>query len=78
MNKQIIKYKKSIENKKIAVIGLGISNMPLINFIYSNDSDITIFDKGNLQRLSENMKALSNLNIKYSLGKRLFIKVKRL
>lgn len=37
-------FKSFIKGKKIAVIGAGISNRPLIRWLYPQNSDITVFD----------------------------------
>lgn len=45
MNKKLEEFKKYIKGKKVAVMGVGISNRPLIRYIYSLGADITAFDK---------------------------------
>ena len=39
------KYIKSIKKKRIAVIGIGVSNTPLIELLLENGCDVTACDK---------------------------------
>jgi len=45
MNTKFEEYKKYIKNKKVAVIGLGISNKPLLRYLSKLGVDITGFDR---------------------------------
>ena len=45
MNSKLNYFKKKIRGSKVAVMGVGISNRPLIRYIYSLGADITAFDK---------------------------------
>ncbi len=44
MKASLSHFKEFIKNKRIAVIGAGISNRPLIRWLYPLNSDITVFD----------------------------------
>ena len=33
MNKKLEEFKNNIKNKKVAVIGMGVSNIPLVEYI---------------------------------------------
>ena len=69
MNQKLANYKNYIRNKKVAVIGIGISNTPLIKYLTAIGVDITAFDKSEEMELKEQLKALDGLKINYSLGK---------
>ena len=43
-NKKLEEFEKNIKNKKVAVIGVGVSNIPLIDYLYSKKAKVTIFD----------------------------------
>ncbi|NLY97285.1 MAG: UDP-N-acetylmuramoyl-L-alanine--D-glutamate ligase [Clostridiaceae bacterium] len=45
MTKRFEHYLYSLKNKKIAVLGMGISNRPLVDFFYENDIYPDLFDK---------------------------------
>lgn len=69
MNKKLEQFKKDIRNKKVAVLGIGISNTPLIKYLAALGVDITAFDKSEESELKPVIEAFKGLNIKYSLGK---------
>ena len=43
-NQKLINFETQLKNKKVAVIGLGVSNIPLIDYLKANDADVTVFD----------------------------------
>ena len=43
-NKKLENFEKNIKNQKIAVIGLGVSNIPLIDYLNKMKSNVTVFD----------------------------------
>ncbi|HHW49073.1 MAG TPA: UDP-N-acetylmuramoyl-L-alanine--D-glutamate ligase [Clostridiaceae bacterium] len=69
MNTKLEEFKKKIKSKKTAVLGIGISNTPLIKFLASMGVDVTAFDKAERDEISDTLKKLEGLNIKYCLGK---------
>jgi UDP-N-acetylmuramoylalanine--D-glutamate ligase len=44
MNRKLNEFKKMINGKRVAVMGVGISNRPLIRYIYELGAKITAFD----------------------------------
>lgn len=51
MNKNFNEFKKFISGKKTAVVGMGISNRPLIHFLVSLGAKVTGFDKKEKEKL---------------------------
>ncbi len=45
MNEQFEIFKNSVRGKNVAVLGLGISNLPALEFLYKCGAQITVFDK---------------------------------
>ena len=45
MKQKLVEFNEFLENKKIAVIGAGVSNVPLIQILYESELDVTVFDK---------------------------------
>ena len=43
-NTKLEEFNNSLENKKVAIIGLGVSNKPLIEYLYKLNAEITVFD----------------------------------
>lgn len=66
-------FKGYIKNKKVAVIGVGISNKPLIKYIYNLGANITAFDiaEESDKYIKETKKEFkkNNILINWSLGK---------
>lgn len=70
MNKKLEDFKKFIKDKKIAVIGLGISNTPLIKYLLGLNANITAFDMAEESQLQNTLKQLNKYGkFNYFLGK---------
>ncbi|NMA67663.1 MAG: UDP-N-acetylmuramoyl-L-alanine--D-glutamate ligase, partial [Clostridiaceae bacterium] len=69
MNTKLDEYKIWIKTKKVAVLGIGISNTPLIKYLATLGVDITAFDRAEEEQLKETLNSLAGLNVKYNLGK---------
>ncbi len=68
MNAKLELFKKEIKEKKVAVLGIGISNTPLIRYLGDLGVKITAFDCAQESALKPAMDALKGLDIQYSLG----------
>lgn len=68
MNIKLIEFKEYIKNKRVAVIGIGVSNRPLIKFLVDIGVNVTAFDKCNEETLGDFAEELKNLNIEMRLG----------
>lgn len=44
-NNALEKFKKNIKGKYVAIMGMGVSNTPLIKYLMDLDANITVFDK---------------------------------
>ncbi len=63
-------FKANIKNKYVAIVGLGISNTPLINFLLKLGCKITLFDRRNIEEFTDSeIKHFNSLNIKFVFGK---------
>ena len=63
LNKKLELFKQSIINRKIAVVGIGISNMPLIRFLAQNGAIITACDKKPESELGDAVLELKSLDV---------------
>ena len=61
-------YVDSIKEKRIAIIGAGVSNMPLIRLLLENDCDVTVCDKRSIDALGEDGTELFALGAKFHSG----------
>lgn len=72
MNTKLNDFKKFIKGKRIAVIGVGISNRPLIRYMFSLGAKITAFDKLDKddEVLSKTIQDMKNegIEIEWSVG----------
>lgn len=64
----LYEYIESIKNRTIAVIGAGVSNMPLIRLLLENGCDVTVCDKREIDELAEDGRELLTLGAKLNLG----------
>lgn len=69
MSNLINNFKSEIRNKKTAVLGIGVSNTPLIRFLAEIGVDITAFDKSEKENLKETLDSLKDVKVNYSIGK---------
>lgn len=51
-------YVNTLKDKKIAVIGIGVSNEPLIELLLKNGCHVTACDKRTMQEMGEEGKKL--------------------
>jgi len=69
MNRKFEEYKKEIIGKKVAAVGLGISNRPLVKYLADLGVEITGFDSAPYEKLKNWVDGFSDYpNVKFSLG----------
>ena len=68
MKKDFKEFKDYIKNKNVAVVGIGVSNIPLINFLLELGAKITAFDKKNEKDLGEIVVDFKQKGVKLELG----------
>ncbi len=61
-------FKQFISGKIVSVIGVGVSNVPLIRFLLKNGAIITAHDKKSSEQLGELYNEFKNLGISMVLG----------
>lgn len=61
-------YVDSLIDKRIAVLGIGVSNTPLIELLAQNGCDVTACDKRSLEQMGELGQKLNALGVKLKLG----------
>ncbi len=61
-------YIESIKNKKIGIIGIGVSNTPLIEKLLEKGCDVTACDKRTAEQLGEDYSRLEKMGAKFKLG----------
>lgn len=68
MKKNFEDFKKEIRGKKVAVAGIGVSNIPLIKYLLNLGADITAFDQRPFEELDPKVNEFKD-KVKFNLGK---------
>lgn len=66
MNKELEKFNNKLQKSKIAIIGLGVSNIPLLDYLYNKNCDVTIFNQKPLEE--DIIKKIESYHYKYHIG----------
>ena len=68
-NKKLEEFNKKLQSSKIAVIGLGVSNIPLIKYLKDLNANVVVFDKRNIEKIDNHIiKYLRENNIVGNFG----------
>lgn len=70
MKKDFSEFKSFIKEKNVAVVGIGVSNIPLIHFLVSLEAKVTAFDKKTEEELGEVSVDFKNKGVKLELGEK--------
>lgn len=62
------KFKEYINGRNVTVIGIGISNLPLIKYLVKAGASVTACDVHNAEWLGDNYKECEKLGVKMCLG----------
>ncbi len=69
INKKLEKFNSDIKSKKIAIIGIGVSNIPIIEYFEKSGLDITVFDERSEEKIPKEVKEnIRKYNVKINLG----------
>ena len=70
MNKKLEEFDKYLERKKVAIIGLGVSNMPLLKYMYERMAKVTVFDNREMDDIpKEYLAEVMKYEFDYEFGK---------
>lgn len=70
VNKKLEEFNEYIRFRKVAVIGLGVSNMPLLEYLYEKKAQVTVFDERTMDEIpSETINKINTYEFSYSFGK---------
>ena len=68
-NQKLEEFEKNLKNKKVAVIGVGVSNIPLIEYLHEKEAEVTIFDSKEEEKIDTNIiEKIKKYNFKYYFG----------
>lgn len=60
MNEKLREFNTYLKNRKVAVIGLGVSNLPLLDYLYEKGAIVTVFDDRDTEKISK--EAIEKVN----------------
>ena len=50
-NEKLEEFNKYLRNRKVAIIGLGVSNIPLLDYMNDRDAIVTVFDERTIDKI---------------------------
>ena len=76
-NKKLEEFNNYIRYRKVAVIGLGVSNLPLLDYLYEKKARVVVFDQREIDEISkEIMDKITTYSFEFSFGKNNLEKLK--
>lgn len=70
MNEKLKQFNEYLVGRKVAVIGLGVSNLPLLKYMNKKGADVTVFDNRELEELpKETLEEVARYDMKHFFGK---------
>lgn len=77
INDKLEEFNEYIKFRKVAIIGLGVSNLPLLDYMYEKKARVTVFDERNIESISkEVMDKITTYGFEFNLGKNCLEKLK--
>ena len=68
-NQKLEEFNEYIKYRKVAVIGLGVSNIPLIDYLYIHKANVTVFDDRPIDKLPQDIiTKITNYGFAFSFG----------
>ena len=69
INKKLIELNNYLKNRKVAIIGLGVSNIPLIDYMHNVGAKVTVFDNRIIEDIpKDTMKKITDYAMEFSFG----------
>ena len=69
-NEKLKEFNEYIRFRRVAVIGLGVSNLPLLDYLYEKKAQVTVFDERTIDEISkEIVNKITGYGFEFSFGK---------
>ncbi|MBQ9659305.1 MAG: UDP-N-acetylmuramoyl-L-alanine--D-glutamate ligase [Clostridia bacterium] len=70
-NEKLEEFNKFLNERKVAVIGLGVSNLPLIEYLHNHNANVTVFDNKTIDEIPKDvMDKITQYSMKFSFGEK--------
>ena len=70
MNEKLEEFENYLKNRRVAIIGLGVSNVPLLEYMHEKGAIVTTFDNRNIEDIPKDIfDKLKEYEVKYVFGK---------
>ena len=77
INENLEEFNNYLKFKKVAIIGLGVSNLPLLDYMYEKNAKVTVFDEKEEKDIEKKiLEKLKNYKFDYFFGKNCFENLK--
>ena len=77
INENLEEFNNYLKFKKVAIIGLGVSNLPLLDYMYEKNAKVTVFDEKEEKDIEKNiLEKLKKYKFDYFFGKNCFENLK--
>ncbi len=77
LNQKLDEFNEYLKNRKVAIIGLGVSNIPLIDYLRKYKADVTVFDKRTIEDIDKSvMDKVVEYGMEFSIGRYYLSKLK--
>lgn len=70
MNQKLEEFNQYLKQRKVAIVGLGVSNIPLLDYMYEKDANVTVFDNRSIDEIpKEIIDKITKYSMEFSFGK---------
>ena len=77
INDKLNEFNRYLQGRRVAIIGLGVSNIPLLDYMYQNNANVTVFDNKSIDKIpKEVMDKITEYNMEFSFGENYLSKLK--
>lgn len=77
INKKLIEFNEYLSGRKIAIIGIGVSNLPLLEYLHNLKSKVTVFDGKEIDKIDTKIvDKIIDYGMDFSFGKDYLTKLK--
>ena len=69
-NEKLLEFNKFLNGRKVAIIGLGVSNLPLLKYMHEKNANVVVFDEKDEENANQDvLKKVKEYNFKTYFGK---------